>query len=46
MDASIAENIDLNMLDVADFCDRLHISEMSLFGSVARNLDIQCLLVY
>ena len=41
MDARIAENIDLNMLDVADFCDRWHISEMALFGSVLRDASPQ-----
>ena len=36
MNAKIAENIDLNMAAVADFCLRWHISKMALFG-----LDIQ-----
>ena len=39
MNAKIAENIDLNMADVAEFCDRWHIREMVLFG-----LDIQSFL--
>ena len=37
MNSKIAENIDLNMTAVADFCSRWHISEMSLFGSVLRD---------
>ena len=37
MDARIAENIDLNMAAVAEFCSRWHISEMALFGSVLRD---------
>ena len=35
MNDKIAENID--MAAVADFCQRWHISEMALFGSVLRD---------
>ena len=31
MNTKIAENIDLNMAALAEFCDRWHISEMVLF---------------
>ena len=37
MNDKIAENIDINMAAVADFCRRWHISEMALFGSVLRD---------
>ena len=37
MNDKIAENIDINMAAVADFCQRWHISEMALFGSVLRD---------
>ena len=37
MNAKIAENIDINMAAVAEFCQRWHISEMALFGSVLRD---------
>ena len=37
MNDKIAENIDINMSAVADFCQRWHISEMALFGSVLRD---------
>ena len=37
MNDRIAENIDINMAAVADFCHRWHINEMALFGSVLRD---------
>ena len=37
MNDKIAENIDINMAAVADFCRRWHINEMALFGSVLRD---------
>lgn len=37
MNTRIAENIDLNMSAVAEFCRRWHISKMALFGSVLRD---------
>lgn len=37
MDGAIAKNIDLSIEQIQRFCDRWHITEFALFGSVLRD---------